>query len=106
MEERRTEKPAWSYQFPDATIIARREFGSDDVGLQAIRILGEVQEVLEAIAKEPEWRAEWRVASELMDVIQASETALRMMDVDVCELSRIKLATIAKNEARGYYGGL
>lgn len=46
-----------------------------------------------------------RIAEELMDVIHAAETALRLLPFDELELDRIKRGVVEKNDRRGYYGG-
>lgn len=46
-----------------------------------------------------------RIAEELMDVIHAAETALRLLPFDELELDRIKRGVVEKNNTRGYYGG-
>lgn len=47
----------------------------------------------------------YRIAEELMDVIHAAETALRLLPFDESELDRIKRGVVEKNDRRGYYGG-
>lgn len=84
----------WEYRFPPI---------ADPPGLsqQLLHVLGEAEEAREA-HREAGWRE--RVAEELMDVVHAAETALRMLEKDGADLDGVRRGVIAKNEERGYYG--
>lgn len=90
----------FAYQYPDATPAARRD-GSvrSDAGRQIQRI---GMEVLEACEAWDEGNVEEAIL-ELMDVQQATETALRMIGASARRLSAAKAQTVVKNMARGYY---
>ena len=84
----------WRYQFPP--IIIKPESFSAQLG----HIEGELREV-RAAHKENDMVA---IVEELMDVIHAAETALRMLDVAPLTLNRTKEKVVAKNLDRNYYG--
>lgn len=80
----------WAYSFPAIA-------GPPDLADQIQHVRSEVNEACAAYY----WgEGEERLAEELMDVIHAAETALRMLDVDMGEVKR---DVIEKNYARGYY---
>lgn len=69
--------------------------------------LGRVRsEVIEVIDAKCNHESDERVAEELMDVIHAAETALRLLPFNENELDAIKRGVIEKNKARNYYGGV
>lgn len=84
----------WQWQFPP---IAEPE----DLPHQILHIKAELLEAAEACgAKNIQHTAE-----ELMDVIHAAETALRLLEAEGMDLDAIKRGVIEKNQRRGYYGG-
>ena len=85
----------WEYQFPKI---------SNPNGLtnQLVKIETEAAEAVDAYAA---CEGDVRVAEELMDVIHAAETALRMLGFQPLVVDAIKEGVILKNKARGYYGG-
>ena len=88
------------YQFPDATPRAEEDiYVCGDAGKQIQRIGLEVVEACNA------WDDGQRddAIHELMDVIHAAETALRMMHVKTALLSDVKARVITGNRERGYY---
>lgn len=90
----------WSYQFPDATPAAERDSNvGGDVSKQIQRVGFEVIEACNAFDEGLRDDA----IVELMDVIHAAETALRMMGVKAAHLGDMKARTITKNRERGYY---
>lgn len=85
----------WTWQFPP---IAE----PPNLILQIGRVRGEAMEVVKA---KLDHEGDERIAEELMDVIHAAETALRLLPFNELELDRVKRYVIAKNDKRGYYGG-
>lgn len=67
---------------------------------QLVKIESEAVEAVDAYA---DCESDLRVAEELMDVIHAAETALRMLPLSDRALNAVKAGVIAKNEERGYY---
>ena len=84
---------AFEYQFP---AIAEPE----ELPKQLQHVKSEVDEVIEAYYEE---RSPWTLATELMDVIHAAETALRLLGMHESMLNGVKTNVIVKNENRGYY---
>ena len=86
----------WQWQFPpivaDTTIYA-----------QLGKVFGEVVEVIKAY---DEGKGDDRIVEELMDVIHAAETALRIFEEydDDIDLDFEKRYVVLKNDKRGYYG--
>lgn len=83
----------WEWQFPP---IAE----PPSLLMQIGRIRSEVREVANA---KLDGEGNERIAEELMDVIHAAETALRLLPFDELELDRIKRGVVEKNDRRGYY---
>lgn len=83
----------WTWQFPP---IAE----PPSLIMQIGRVRGEVREVVNAKLG---GEGVERTAEELMDVIHAAETALRLLPLDELELDRIKRGVVEKNDRRGYY---
>ena len=90
-----TKSTPWEYQFP---AIAEPE----EMSKQLQHVKAEAQEAIEAYYEES---APWTLATELMDVIHAAETALRLLGMHDAMLNGVKRSVIAKNDSRGYYGG-
>ena len=86
---------AFQYQFP---AIAEPE----ELPKQLQHVKEEAYEAIEAYLNE---ESEWTLATELMDVIHAAETALRLLGMHESMLNGVKTNVIVKNENRGYYGG-
>lgn len=85
----------WQWQFPP---IAEPP--------SLIMQIGHVRsEAMEVVKAKLDHEDNQRIAEELMDVIHAAETALRLLPFDELELDRIKRGVVEKNDARGYYGG-
>ena len=85
----------WEYQFP---AIAEPE----ELPKQLQHVKAEAQEAIDAYAEE---LSPWTLATELMDVIHAAETALRLLGMHESMLNGVKTNVIVKNKSRGYYGG-
>lgn len=74
---------------------------------QASKINEEVEEAIEALSdyrSRPSGKARAAYGMELMDVIHAAETALRM-EFNDAEVDGLCDAVEKKNRRRGYYGG-
>lgn len=84
----------FQYQFP---AIAEPE----DLPKQLQHVKAEAQEAIDAYYEE---LSPWTLATELMDVMHAAETALRVLGMHEVMLSGVKAGVIVKNERRGYYG--
>lgn len=82
----------WTYQFPEITKTERT------LSEQLEHVRREVREAEEALTKGDRESTK----EELMDVIHAAETALRMIPGGM-SLHAMKAHVIAKNEERGYY---
>ena len=82
------------FQFPQIALTR------DTVVSQLVKIESEAVEAVDAYA---DCEPDLRIAEELMDVIHAAETALRMLPLSDRELNAVKAGVIAKNEERGYY---
>lgn len=90
----------FNYQFPDATPRAEEDiYVRGDVSKQIQRIGLEVVEACNAYEEGQRDEA----IHEVMDVIHAAETALRMMKVKNSLLSDVKARVITGNRERGYY---
>ena len=85
----------WEYRFP---AIAEPE----PFGPQLQHVKDEATEAIEAYYEE---LPPAEVATELMDVIHAAETALRQLKMSDSELASVRMGVVVKNERRGYYGG-
>ena len=83
----------FQYQFP-------RIDGISSLMSQIVKIETEVSEAIDALAKN---EGDLRVAEELMDVIHATETALRMLKFEPFVMNAVKAGVVSKNAARGYY---
>lgn len=82
---------AWEWRFPPIAEPPGIEY-------QVIRVALEASEAEGALLS---GEGAERLAEELMDVVHAAETALRMLDVDM----RAKRdEVVAKNRERGHYG--
>ena len=84
-----------TFQYQFHAIAEPEPFG---LKLQNVRV--EATEALQAYYEElpPE-----EVATELMDVIHAAETALRQLGMSESELANVRMGVVVKNERRGYY---
>lgn len=85
----------FSFQFPKIS-------NPNGLTSQLVKIETEADEAVDAYAA---CEGDLRVAEELMDVIHAAETALRMLGFQPFVLNAVKAGVIAKNENRGYYEG-
>ena len=85
----------WEYKFPEIT-------KPEQMAKQLQHVKAEVDEAIEAYVNEESY---WMVAMELMDVIHAAETALRLLNLNQYRMSGVKHSVIEKNDTRGYYGG-
>lgn len=83
----------WTWSFPPIAEPHAR------LSRQLAHVMSEVNESYDALE---DGESSERIAEELMDVIHAAETALRMLGVDVDKAWR---GVIEKNSKRGYYGG-
>lgn len=83
----------FEYQFPKIS-------NPDGLMSQLVKIETEVNEAVDASAN---GEGDLRIAEELMDVIHAAETALRMLGFQPFVINAVKAGVIAKNDARGYY---
>lgn len=93
MKTERTIATPWTWQFPP---IAE----PPSLIMQIGRIRGEVREVVSA---KLDGEGVERTAEELMDVIHAAETALRLLPLNELQLDAIKRGVVEKNDRRGYY---
>lgn len=90
----------WGYAFPDATPAAQDDvYVHGDCKKQAQRVGLEVVEACAAFDDDDRSGA----IMELLDVIHAAETALRLMKASRAELDDAKASVITKNRERGYY---
>lgn len=90
----------FKYQFPSVVEYAKNDPATDGtIQSQVLRIAAEVGEALRAAENEPKWR----VASELMDVMECAETALRMLDMHPGQLDEIKYVHLISGMDRGHY---
>lgn len=83
----------FTYQFPKIC-------NPSGLTSQLVKIESEAAEAVDAYAA---CEGDLRVAEELMDVIHAAETALRMLGIQPFVLNAVKAGVISKNEERGYY---
>lgn len=83
----------FQYQFPS---IAEPE----ELPKQLQHVKSEVDEAIEAYYEE---KSPWTIATELMDVIHAAETALRLLEAEGMDLDAIKRGVVEKNQRRFYY---
>ena len=67
---------------------------------QLLKIREEADEAIEALAN---GEGPLRVAEELMDVLQSTETGIEKVRLDQYALNAVKAGVIAKNAERGYY---
>ena len=89
------------YRFP-----AMASLGEYKPMQQAVYICGETKEAIDACAfylESPSWSARRGYGMELMDVIHAAETALRMEFSDA-DVEMLRDAVERKNRESGYYG--
>lgn len=90
----------FQFQFPDATPRAQDdEYVCGDTRKQVERIGLEVCEAIDAVDEGQKREA----VMELMDVIHAAETALRLLGVKAAALNDAKQSVVTKNRERGYY---
>ena len=97
---------AWEWRFPRDVVHSG--------GQRAVKDLaGEVVEAAWAMARVDartsmtDERAAQAAAVELMDVIHVAETALRHLELEHgADLEMAFCDTVAKNDGRGYYGGV
>ena len=85
----------WSYNFPEYA-------GDTDLSRQTAKVLEEVCEVFMALCNREGME---RVAEETLDAHAAIEKLERMLEMEGVDMGRAKREVIAKNQARGYYGG-
>lgn len=83
-----------AYRFPPIAI-KPKSFAE-----QIDKLYEEVGEVWDAYIDHTSCKA---IGMELMDVIQAAETALRMLPFNDEGIEELRAETIAKNAARGYF---
>lgn len=85
----------WCYNFPEYA-------GDTDLSRQTAKVLEEVCEVFMALCNR---ECMERVAEETLDAHAAIEKLERMLETEGVDMGRAKREVIAKNQARGYYGG-
>lgn len=86
----------WCYNFPEYA-------GDTDLSRQTAKVLEEVCEVFMALCNR---ECMERVAEETLDAHAALEKLEHMIERDGVNLVEIRREVIAKNTARGYYGGM
>ena len=97
---------AWEWRFPRDVVHAGGQSALKDLAGEVVEAAWAMARV-EARTSMTDARAVQDAAVELMDVIHVAETALRHLEGEHgADIERAFCATVAKNEGRGYYGGV
>ena len=85
----------WVYNFPEYAL-------DTDISRQTAKVLEEICEVFLALCNGESME---RVAEEAMDVGASHDQLIRLIEAEGVDVGKAKREVIAKNTARGYYGG-
>lgn len=86
----------FAFNFPAHKITYLEE---PNVYAQLLSVMSEVDEAKKATFSSDKWE----ITLEILDIIHAAESALRMLEVEEKTIDVARLAVIQKNKESGYY---